>query len=95
MARLKNSTINGDLSVTGTLTISALSGTVAPIISISATNVMTIGNSAYTNISLANNMLPDTDNSKSLGSSTLKYSDIETYKINGQDVLEYEVVDEW
>lgn len=95
MAKLKNTTIDGNLSVSGTLTISALSGTLAPIISISASNVITLGNSSYTNIALANNMLPDSDNSKALGSSTAKYSNVYTYQINGQDVLEYEVVDEW
>lgn len=72
-------TING-VSFNGTKNITIADSTKIPL----------SGSSAITG-----NLAPKTTDSITLGTSSLKWSGIYTSQINGLDVLEYEVVDEW
>lgn len=72
-------TING-VSFDGTKNITVADSTKIPL----------AGSSAITG-----NLAPKTTNTLTLGTSSLKWSGIYTSQINGQNVLEYEIVDEW
>ena len=72
-------TING-VSFDGTKNITVADSTKIPL----------AGSSAITG-----NLAPKTTNTLTLGTSSLKWSGIYTSQINGQNVLEYDIVDEW
>ena len=45
--------------------------------------------------SITGNLVPSTNNTRNLGSSSYKWANVYTTNINGQAVLSYEVVDSW